>query len=182
MRVQQSGATVEKAPGRGELEAKEKKVKILEHQRREVRTRLGGRHCQGGEGNGQRGHVGWRGETGAGLRSCREALLEPGSPSSWSPRCFCDGRLLGTATAGLGQGLGSHSATPLSPQLLEVNKQWDQHFRAMKQKYEQKVGLSAWGAHLFWLLAGGGGTQKRPGAGEGFWGCLRLLPLQCGSF
>ncbi|XP_057265543.1 TNFAIP3-interacting protein 1 isoform X3 [Pezoporus wallicus] len=24
-------------------------------------------------------------------------------------------------------------------QLLEVNKQWDQHFRAMKQKYEQKV-------------------------------------------
>ncbi|NXR10314.1 TNIP1 protein, partial [Semnornis frantzii] len=55
---QQSGATVEKAPGRGELEAKEKKVKILEHQRRE---------------------------------------------------------------------------------LLEVNKQWDQHFRAMKQKYEQKL-------------------------------------------
>ncbi|KAF1400269.1 TNFAIP3-interacting protein 1, partial [Spheniscus humboldti] len=55
---QQSGAMVEKAPGRGELEAKEKKVKILEHQRRE---------------------------------------------------------------------------------LLEVNKQWDQHFRATKQKYEQKV-------------------------------------------
>ncbi|XP_061216058.1 TNFAIP3-interacting protein 1 isoform X1 [Neopsephotus bourkii] len=55
---QQSGAMVEKAPGRGEMEAKEKKVKILEHQRRE---------------------------------------------------------------------------------LLEVNKQWDQHFRAMKQKYEQKV-------------------------------------------
>ncbi|KFP57981.1 TNFAIP3-interacting protein 1, partial [Cathartes aura] len=55
---QQSGATVEKAPGRGELEAKEKKVKILEHQHRE---------------------------------------------------------------------------------LLEVNKQWDQHFQAMKQKYEQKV-------------------------------------------
>ncbi|NXV89391.1 TNIP1 protein, partial [Calonectris borealis] len=53
-----SGAAVEKAPGRGELEAKEKKVKILEHQRRE---------------------------------------------------------------------------------LLEVNKQWDQHFRATKQKYEQKV-------------------------------------------
>ncbi|NXL56421.1 TNIP1 protein, partial [Chordeiles acutipennis] len=58
VRVQQSGAAVEKAPGRGELEAKEKKVKILEHQRRE---------------------------------------------------------------------------------LLEVNKQWDQHFRATKQKYEQKV-------------------------------------------
>lgn len=55
---QQSGAAVEKAPGRGELEAKEKKVKILEHQRRE---------------------------------------------------------------------------------LLEVNKQWDQHFRATKQKYEQKI-------------------------------------------
>ncbi|NWQ83714.1 TNIP1 protein, partial [Columbina picui] len=55
---QQSGTAVEKAPGRGELEAKEKKVKILEHQRRE---------------------------------------------------------------------------------LLEVNKQWDQHFRATKQKYEQKV-------------------------------------------
>ncbi|NXX52212.1 TNIP1 protein, partial [Scopus umbretta] len=58
VRIQQSGAVVEKAPGRGELEAKEKKVKILEHQRRE---------------------------------------------------------------------------------LLEVNKQWDQHFRATKQKYEQKV-------------------------------------------
>ncbi|XP_052540377.1 TNFAIP3-interacting protein 1 isoform X3 [Tympanuchus pallidicinctus] len=55
---QQSGVVIEKAAGRGELEAKEKKVKILEHQRRE---------------------------------------------------------------------------------LLEVNKQWDQHFRAMKQKYEQKM-------------------------------------------
>ncbi|NXY51327.1 TNIP1 protein, partial [Ceuthmochares aereus] len=54
----QSGAAAEKSLGRGELEAKEKKVKILEHQRRE---------------------------------------------------------------------------------LLEVNKQWDQHFRATKQKYEQKV-------------------------------------------
>ncbi|NWR72143.1 TNIP1 protein, partial [Centropus unirufus] len=53
-----SGAAAEKSLGRGELEAKEKKVKILEHQRRE---------------------------------------------------------------------------------LLEVNKQWDQHFRATKQKYEQKV-------------------------------------------
>ncbi|NXE74822.1 TNIP1 protein, partial [Cochlearius cochlearius] len=58
MYVHQSGAVVENTPGRGELEAKEKKVKILEHQRRE---------------------------------------------------------------------------------LLEVNKQWDQHFRATKQKYEQKV-------------------------------------------
>lgn len=30
--------------------------------------------------------------------------------------------------------------TPVSPpQLLEVNKQWDQHFRSMKQQYEQKV-------------------------------------------
>ncbi|KAJ7402126.1 TNFAIP3-interacting protein 1 [Pitangus sulphuratus] len=57
---QQSGAMVEKAPGREELEAKEKKVKILEHQRRE---------------------------------------------------------------------------------LLEVNKQWDQHFRTMKQKYEQKANV-----------------------------------------
>ncbi|NXK47674.1 TNIP1 protein, partial [Chauna torquata] len=56
--LQQSGAVAEKALGRGDLEAKEKKVKILEHQRRE---------------------------------------------------------------------------------LLEVNKQWDQHFRAMKQKYEQKM-------------------------------------------
>ncbi|NWT17276.1 TNIP1 protein, partial [Vireo altiloquus] len=61
---QQSGAMVEKAPGREELEAKEKKVKILEHQRRE---------------------------------------------------------------------------------LLEVNKQWDQHFRSMKQKYEQKDGGGAQG-------------------------------------
>ncbi|NWH65110.1 TNIP1 protein, partial [Geococcyx californianus] len=36
VRVQQSGAAVEKSLGRGELEAKEKKVKILEHQRREL--------------------------------------------------------------------------------------------------------------------------------------------------
>lgn len=28
---------------------------------------------------------------------------------------------------------------PACPQLLEVNKQWDQHFRSMKQQYEQKV-------------------------------------------
>lgn len=28
---------------------------------------------------------------------------------------------------------------PASPQLLEVNKQWHQHFRSMKQQYEQKV-------------------------------------------
>uniref|UniRef100_A0A8C3URC1 TNFAIP3-interacting protein 1 n=1 Tax=Catharus ustulatus TaxID=91951 RepID=A0A8C3URC1_CATUS len=39
------------------------------------------------------------------------------------------------------QDFGSCSAIPLSLQLLEVNKQWDQHFRSMKQKYEQKVGL-----------------------------------------
>lgn len=57
VRVQQSGAAVEKAPGRGELEAKEKKVKILEHQRREVRTRPGGRHCQEPGGSGRQGHV-----------------------------------------------------------------------------------------------------------------------------
>ncbi|NXA32240.1 TNIP1 protein, partial [Eudromia elegans] len=53
-----SGAVMEKVPGRGGLEAKEKKVKILEQQRNE---------------------------------------------------------------------------------LLEVNKQWDQHFRSMKQQYEQKI-------------------------------------------
>lgn len=40
MHLQQSGVVVEKAAGRGELEAKEKKVKILEHQRREVRMRM----------------------------------------------------------------------------------------------------------------------------------------------
>lgn len=32
----------------------------------------------------------------------------------------------------------------LSPQLLEVNKQWDQHFRSMKQQYEQKVAWELW--------------------------------------
>lgn len=42
--LQQSGVVIEKAAGRGELEAKEKKVKILEHQRREVRMRLRLRH------------------------------------------------------------------------------------------------------------------------------------------
>lgn len=92
---------VEKAAGRGELEAKEKKVKILEHQRREVRTRLGGRHCQGG---GERA-AGARGD-GTGLWSRREALLEPRSPSSWYLRCCCDGRLLGTSTAGSGRAWG----------------------------------------------------------------------------
>uniref|UniRef100_A0A8C9ETB1 TNFAIP3-interacting protein 1 n=1 Tax=Pavo cristatus TaxID=9049 RepID=A0A8C9ETB1_PAVCR len=56
--AKREAAEQQQAAGRGELEAKEKKVKILEHQRRE---------------------------------------------------------------------------------LLEVNKQWDQHFRAMKQKYEQKM-------------------------------------------
>uniref|UniRef100_A0A8C3UMJ8 NF-kappa-B essential modulator NEMO CC2-LZ domain-containing protein n=1 Tax=Catharus ustulatus TaxID=91951 RepID=A0A8C3UMJ8_CATUS len=89
MRLQQSGAMVEKAPGREELEAKEKKVKILEHQRRE---------------------------------------------------------------------------------LLEVNKQWDQHFRSMKQKYEQKVGL---GAHFCWGLAVG--TQRT--RCREVWGlCTHILP------
>lgn len=38
--------------------------------------------------------------------------------------------------------------TRLSPQLLEVNKQWDQHFRSMKQQYEQKV---EWGDGDSWL-------------------------------
>ena len=105
MRVQQSGATVEKAPGRGELEAKEKKVKILEHQRREVRTRLGGRHCQEQGGSGHGGAwLGRHGETGAGLRSRREALPEPGAPSSWSLRCCRDGRLLGLPRLAQGRG------------------------------------------------------------------------------
>ncbi|XP_040459952.1 TNFAIP3-interacting protein 1 isoform X4 [Falco naumanni] len=36
------------------------------------------------------------------------------------------------------QDSGKREAAELQ-QLLEVNKQWDQHFRAMKQKYEQKV-------------------------------------------
>lgn len=31
-----------------------------------------------------------------------------------------------------------------SVQLLEVNKQWDQHFRLMKQQYEQKVAWETW--------------------------------------
>lgn len=80
MCVQQSGAVVENAPGRGELEAKEKKVKILEHQRREVRMGLGGRHCQEQVGVGGGGMwLGQHRETGAGLRSPWEALLEPGS-------------------------------------------------------------------------------------------------------
>ena len=101
-----------------------------------------------------------------------------GIPSSWSPRCFHDGRLLGAATAGSGQGFSSHSAIPLSLQLLEVNKQWDQHFQAMKQKYEQKVGLRAWGAHLCWVLAGG--TRRRPGAGEGFGAACASFPPSVG--
>lgn len=37
----QSGATAEKASGKGTSEASEKKVKILEHQRNEVRGRAG---------------------------------------------------------------------------------------------------------------------------------------------
>lgn len=38
-------------------------------------------------------------------------------------------------------------SNPHSPlQLLEVNKQWDQHFRSMKQQYEQKVVWELWEA------------------------------------
>lgn len=36
----------------------------------------------------------------------------------------------------------SPANSSLSSQLLDVNKQWDQHFRSMKQQYEQKV---VWG-------------------------------------
>lgn len=56
---------MEKVPGRGELEAKEKKVKILEHQRREVRMGLGRSTAVSRVGVGD-GHVwlGQREETG----------------------------------------------------------------------------------------------------------------------
>lgn len=54
----------------------------------------------------------------------------------------------------------------LCPQLLEVNKQWDQHFRAMKQKYEQKVGLGAVSSGLIPLL-GTEGARRRPRVGKG---------------
>ncbi|XP_056358267.1 TNFAIP3-interacting protein 1 isoform X3 [Oenanthe melanoleuca] len=37
------------------------------------------------------------------------------------------------------QDSGKREAAEQQQQLLEVNKQWDQHFRSMKQKYEQKV-------------------------------------------
>lgn len=59
-------------------------------------------------------------------------------PPTRAARCACK-------AGGGGVGcLWSSSAylllTPVSPlQLLEVNKQWDQHFRSMKQQYEQKV-------------------------------------------
>ncbi|XP_072810614.1 TNFAIP3-interacting protein 1 isoform X6 [Vicugna pacos] len=36
------------------------------------------------------------------------------------------------------EGAGKKEVAP-QPQLLEVNKQWDQHFRSMKQQYEQKI-------------------------------------------
>lgn len=45
---------------------------------------------------------------------------------------------------------------PACPQLLEVNKQWDQHFRSMKQQYEQKV-MEFLGAEP--RMAQGGGTR-----------------------
>lgn len=88
VRVQQSGASVEKAPGRGELEAKEKKVKILEHQRREVRMGLGGSPAVSRVrmGDGRTRKLGQCGETGTGLRSRRDVLLGLGSSSSWTPR------------------------------------------------------------------------------------------------
>lgn len=50
--------------------------------------------------------------------------------------------------------LGFLTPVPACPQLLEVNKQWDQHFRSMKQQYEQKV-MEFPGAEL--EEAGGGG-------------------------
>lgn len=62
--------------------------------------------------------------------------------------------------------LGPCSAGTLCPQLLEVNKQWDQHFRAMKQKYEQKVGLGAVSSGLIPLL-GTEGARRRPRVGKG---------------
>lgn len=120
MHPQQSGAGAEKALGRGDLEAKEKKVKILEHQRREVRMGLGG-----GSSTEDRG--------GFGLWGCV---------------------------------LGPCSVGTLCPQLLEVNKQWDQHFRAMKQKYEQKVGLGAVSSGLI-PLPGTEGARRRPHMGKG---------------
>lgn len=46
---------------------------------------------------------------------------------------------------------------PACPQLLEVNKQWDQHFRTMKQQYEQKV-MELLGTEL--RLARGGGMRS----------------------
>lgn len=52
-----------------------------------------------GVGRGGTG-LGWHQDTVAGLQSCREALLELGSSSSWSPKCFHDRSLLGTTTAG----------------------------------------------------------------------------------
>lgn len=124
MHPQQSGAGAEKALGRGDLEAKEKKVKILEHQRREVRMGLGG-----GSSTEDRG--------GFGLWGCV---------------------------------LGPCSAGTLCPQLLEVNKQWDQHFRAMKQKYEQKVGLGAVSSGLIPLCG-------EPAWGRGSGLCLAELQV-----
>lgn len=46
---------------------------------------------------------------------------------------------------------------PACPQLLEVNKQWDQHFRSMKHQYEQKV-MEFLGAEL--RMARGGGMRS----------------------
>lgn len=83
--------------------------------------------------------------------------------------------------AGSGQGLGSCSAAPLSLQLLEVNKQWDQHFRATKQKYEQKVRLGA----QSWVLKGhvSSGcweTWRRPAVGGGFGAACASFPPSAG--
>lgn len=79
--------------------------------------------------------------------------------------------------------LGSCSAIPLSLQLLEVNKQWDQHFRSMKQKYEQKVGLGAQGWLLGEHIPAGCWLWGLRGDGVGrFGGCLCLLSPRHGSF
>lgn len=61
------------------------------------------------------------------------------SVASVRTHCALLGKLVCMELAVCGPLLIFPTNPTLSPQLLEVNKQWDQHFRSMKQQYEQKV-------------------------------------------
>ncbi len=68
--------------------------------------------------------------------------IEAASAATFGTHCTHLGKLVHVELTLLVASLLISCYPRLAPQLLEVNKQWDQHFRSMKQQYEQKV---TWG-------------------------------------